>query len=87
MGLLYNFLTSNEFRMQIEGIVEGFSQLNEDLQKEKIAMNKIWAKREKQIEKVLLNTTNMYGSIKGIAGNAIRNVKKLELLEEGDDED
>lgn len=87
MEMLYSFLTSNEFKMQIEGIVEGFSQLSEDLQKEKIAMNKIWAKREKQIEKVLLNTTNMYGSIKGIAGNAIRGVKKLELLDEGDEDE
>ncbi|MFD1315229.1 DUF2130 domain-containing protein [Namhaeicola litoreus] len=79
MAMLYDFLTSNEFRLQIEGIVEGFSQMNEDLQKEKNAMKRIWKQREKQIDKVVNNTINMYGSIKGIAGNAIQSVKALEL--------
>lgn len=47
--------------------------------KEKNAMTKIWKEREKQLEKVLLNTTNFYGSVKGIAGNAIGDIKLLEL--------
>jgi hypothetical protein len=47
--------------------------------KEKNAMQKIWKEREKQLEKVLLNTTNFYGSVKGIAGNAISDIKLLEL--------
>lgn len=81
MGMLYDFLTGNEFRMQIEAIVEGFSQLKEDLDKEKRAMERIWKQREKQIEKVIHNTTHMYGSVKGIAGNAIKSVKQLELTE------
>ena len=46
---------------------------------EKNAMQKIWKEREKQLEKVLLNTTNFYGSVKGIAGNAISDIKLLEL--------
>ncbi len=79
MGMLYDFLTSNEFRLQIEAIVEGFSTMQTDLQTEKRAMNKIWNKREKQIEKVINNTSGMYGSIKGIAGNAIQTVELLEL--------
>ncbi len=79
MSLLYDFLTSNEFKMQVEAIVEGFSTMQEDLDKEKRAMARIWKQREKQIEKVLENTIGMYGSIKGIAGNAISDVKALEL--------
>lgn len=79
MELLYEFLTGTEFRMQIEAIVEGFSQMQTDLTKEKRAMDSIWKQREKQIQKVILNTVNMYGSIKGIAGNAIGNIKALEL--------
>lgn len=85
MNMLYDFLTSNEFRLQIEAIVEGFSQMHTDLQKEKNAMSRIWKQREKQINKVLVNTVEMHGSIKGIAGNAIQNVQALELLP--DDED
>lgn len=79
MGMLYDFLTSNEFRLQIEAIVEGFTQMKSDLESEQRSMRGIWKKREKQIEKVLLNTTDMYGSIKGIAGNAVQSVPLLEL--------
>jgi len=84
MSLLYDYLTSNEFRMQIESIVEGFSQMQSDLDSEKRSMNRIWKQREKQIEKVLDNTIGMYGSIKGIAGNAIGTVQALELPYSGE---
>ncbi|MEE9342838.1 MAG: DUF2130 domain-containing protein [Gammaproteobacteria bacterium] len=79
MGMLYDFLTGNEFKLQIEAIVEGFTQMQSDLEAEKRAMQGIWKKREKQIQKVLLNTNHMYSSIKGIAGNAIQSIPLLEL--------
>ncbi|MET0015234.1 MAG: DUF2130 domain-containing protein [Sedimenticola sp.] len=82
MGMLYDFLTSNEFRLQIEAIVEGFTQMQSDLDSEKRAMQGIWKKREKQIEKVLLNTNHMYSSIRGIAGSAIQTVPQLEFGED-----
>lgn len=85
MHLLYDFLTSNTFRLQVEAIVEGFTQMKLDLDSEKRAMQRIWKQREKQIEKVITNTIDMYGSIKGIAGNAIQAVKALELPEVEDD--
>lgn len=53
--------------------------MKSDLESEQRSMRGIWKKREKQIEKVLLNTTDMYGSIKGIAGSAIQSVPLLEL--------
>lgn len=79
MTMMYDFLTGNEFRMQVESIVEGFTQLKQDLESEKRAMHNIWKKREKQIDRVLINTNSMYGSIKGIAGNAIGQIDLLEL--------
>ncbi|CAH8283437.1 hypothetical protein EV196_102395 [Mariniflexile fucanivorans] len=79
MAMLYDFLTSNEFKLQIEGIVEGFTQMQNDLNSEKNSMKRIWTQREKQIEKVINNTVGMYGSIKGIAGNAVQSIKALEL--------
>jgi hypothetical protein len=79
MNMLYDYLTSNNFRMQIEAIVEGFSSMKEQLEKEKRSMQKLWKEREKQIEKVITNTIDMYGSVKGIAGSAIQEVKALEL--------
>lgn len=81
MSMLYSYLTGTEFRQQIEAIVEGFTELQMGIQREKNAMQKIWKEREKQLEKVLLNTTNFYGSVKGIAGNAIGDIKLLELGE------
>ncbi len=83
MGMLYDYLTGNEFRQQVEAIVEGFTRLQTDLESEKRSMQTIWKKREKQIEKVLLSTNHMYGSIRGIAGNSIPSVPLLEL----DDDD
>lgn len=79
MEMLYRYLTSNEFKLQVEGIVEGFTQMQADLDTEKRSMARIWKQRDKQLQKVLLNTTHMYGSIKGIAGSAIATVTALEL--------
>jgi hypothetical protein len=79
MEMLYTFLSGNEFRLQIEAIVEGFTQMGNDLESEKRSMQRIWKQRDKQIQKVTTNTIDMYGSIKGIAGNAIQSVKQLEL--------
>ena len=86
MDMLYDFLTNNTFRMQIEAIVEGFTQMKSDLESEKRSMQRIWKQRDKQIEKVVTNTIDMYGSIKGIAGNAIQSVKALELPGSEEDE-
>ncbi|GAA9985851.1 DUF2130 domain-containing protein [Helicobacter pylori] len=85
MDLLYHYLTSSEFFMQVSAIIEGFEQLRADLEREKRAMNKIWKSREKQIDKVFEGTINMYGSIKGIMGNVIGQVKALELGYDGED--
>lgn len=85
MHMLYDFLTSNTFRMQIEAIVEGFTQMKTDLETEKRSFQRIWKQREKQIDKVTLNTIEMHASIKGIAGNAIQSVKALELPGEEDE--
>jgi len=84
MHMLYDYLTSSTFRMQVEAIVEGFTQMKIDLDSEKRSMQRIWKAREKQIEKVITNTIDMYGSVKGIAGNAIQTVQALEL--DGGDE-
>jgi hypothetical protein len=87
MHMLYDFLTSNTFRMQVEAIVEGFTSMKTGLDSEKRAMQRIWKEREKQIDKVVTNTIDMYASVKGIAGNAIQSVKALELPGEGEEQE
>jgi hypothetical protein len=86
MHLLYSYLTSNTFHMQVEAIVEGFTSMKAGLDSEKRAMQRIWKEREKQIEKVISNTIDMHASIRGIAGNAIQSVKALELDTFSDEE-
>jgi len=87
MEMLYEYLTGNTFRLQIEAIVEGFKQMKDDLDSEKRSFQRIWKQREKQIEKVMINTVEMHGSIKGIAGSAIQSVKALELPSEDSEDD
>ena len=78
MQMLYDYLTGVEFRQNIEAVVEGFMAMKDSIGREKLQMEKLWKEREKQLEKVLLNTTQFYGSIKGIAGNAVSDLKMLE---------
>ena len=78
MHMLYNYLTGTEFRQNIEAVVEGFNSLKENIGKERMQMEKMWKEREKQLEKVLINTVQFYGSIKGIAGNAVGDIQLLE---------
>lgn len=78
MAQLYDFLTSNEFKSNIQAIVESFIQMEDDLNKERRTMESLWKQREKQIRKVMSNTSGLYGSIRGIAGNAIQSVPQLE---------
>ncbi|MDA1029477.1 MAG: DUF2130 domain-containing protein [Bacteroidetes bacterium] len=89
MGMLYDYMTGAEFKMTIESIVEGIGSMHQDLESEKRSMRRIWKKREKQIERVIFSTTDMYGAIQGIAGlKALPTFKALELSvgdEDGDD--
>jgi len=82
MSLLYSYMTSNEFSMQMNAIVEGFMRMKEELDKEKRSLMASWKRREKTIDGVLQNTTEMYGALQGIAGSsAIGTIEALELLE------
>ena len=78
-SLLYKYLTSSEFKMDMEAIVEGFTEMKSDIDSEKRAMNRMWSKREKHLEKVILSTVNMYGSLQGISDNSIKTINGLEL--------
>jgi hypothetical protein len=77
MQMLYDYLVSTEFRLQIGAIIEGFTDLHNGLVQEKRAMERIWKQREKQLDKVLLNTNHFIGSIKGIAGSSISGLEQM----------
>lgn len=79
MQVLYNYLTSTEFRQCMEGIVQTFRAMQEGLEKEKRATKRQWAEREKLIEAVVDNTACMYGSMRAIAGGAVAEIDGFEL--------
>ena len=79
MELAYNYLTGHEFRNRVEAIVESFTAMKADLEAERRAMLKIWAKREKQIERVISNAAGMHGDLQEIAGSSLPTIKMLEL--------
>jgi hypothetical protein len=79
MELMYQYLSGPEFSSRVEGIVEAFKSMKEDLESEKRAMEKIWAKRDAQIVRVLKNTSGMYGELQGMIGAALPEVSSLEL--------
>lgn len=79
MEVLFSYLTGAGFNQRVEAIVEAFKCLRTDLQKEKDAYTKIWAKRETQINKVLESTIGMYGDLEGLTGQALPKIEILEL--------
>jgi hypothetical protein len=77
--LLYTYLTGQEFRQSIEGVVEAFLDMKSDLDREKASLNRIWSKREKQMVRALTNLGTMYGSMQGIAGGSLPPIDDLEV--------
>ena len=77
--MVYQYLTGPRFRHRVEAIVEAFSSMQEDLDREKKAITKQWAKREEQIERVMGATVGMYGDLQAIAGKSLQEIEGLEL--------
>ena len=89
MELVYEYLTGPRFRHRVEAIAEKFSDMQADLDRERKAMTRLWAKREAQIQGVIESTVGMYGDLQGIAGRALQEIEGLEvpLLESDSTED
>lgn len=79
MELVYQYLTGPRFRQRVQAIVEAFSTMKEDLDKEKKVITKQWAKRDEQIERVMQATVGMHGDMQGIAGKTLQEIEGLEL--------
>jgi hypothetical protein len=79
MELVYQYLMGPRFRQRVQAIVEAFSSMREDLDKEKKAIMKQWAKREQQTERVLQATVGLYGDLQGIAGKTLQEIEGLEF--------
>ena len=76
---LYQYLAGVEFKQKIEGIVEAFTSMQNQLNRERRAMERHWKQREKEIERVVKNTVGLYGDMQGIIGGQIPAIPALEL--------
>jgi len=79
MEMVYQYLTGQRFRQRVQAIVEAFSSMREDLDRERKAITKQWAKREEQIDRVMQATVGMYGDLQGIAGKTLQEIEGLEF--------
>ena len=79
MEIIYNYLSGSEFRHRVEGIVEAFVSMKEDLDSEKRSMQRIWSKREKQLERAISQTAGLHGDLTGIIGGNIPLIEQLSL--------
>jgi hypothetical protein len=88
MEILYNYLSSDQFKQRIEGIVEPFMTLREQLESEKRTTYTRWASREKQLDRALASTCGLYGDLGGIIGQTLPTIDQLTptnpALHEGD---
>lgn len=79
MELIYQYLTGPRFRLRVQAIVEAFSTMQEDLEKERKAITKQWEKRREQLDRVMCATVGMYGDLQGIAGKTLQEIEGLDL--------
>jgi len=79
MEVLYSYLSGPEFGQRVEAIVSALASMKNDLDQEKRVMNRVWAKREKQIERVIYNASGMYGDLQGIIGASMPEIEGLGL--------
>jgi len=76
---VYAYVTGPQFRHRVEALVEAFTTMQDDLATEQKAVQRQWAKRTVQIERVMASTSGMFGDLQGIAGKALPEPEGLAL--------
>ncbi len=87
LELLHTYLTGSEFRQRVEVIVETFTAMQIDLQEERRAFLRRWAKREKQLNRVIGSTAGLYGDLQGVLGASLGSIPTLEFSATPDEDD
>jgi hypothetical protein len=84
LELLYRYLSGVEFRQRVEAVVEAFTAMRKDLEQERRAAERQWARRAKQIDAVTFNVSGMYGDLQGLMP-ALPAIGLLELPAAGEE--
>ncbi|WP_293449215.1 DUF2130 domain-containing protein [Planktotalea sp.] len=80
MEMIYDYLTGTQFKQRVDAIVERFEDMQDNLRKERVFMEKQWAVRAKQIDLVIASTVGMHGDLQGIAGRSMPEIESVEAL-------
>ena len=81
-GELYDLVTSNAFAQQIERMVEIYFYMKLQVNRERATSEKQWKQRETQIDLLITGVSGIYGSMQGIAGTALPQIKMLDAGDE-----
>ncbi len=84
--VLWNYLTSIEFKQRLEAFYDAYSQLKEDLKKEQEWFRRKWAKQDKYIDQLSESILGIHGDLQGIIGKSLPEIKGMEMLTSGEDE-
>jgi hypothetical protein len=77
--VLYDYVTSCEFRNRVGGFVEPLIEMQEDFEREQRAMMTTWKRRKRLLERAFGNVTVFYGDLQGIAGKGLEDLPHLAL--------
>ena len=80
MELVYNYLSGPEFRNRIRGLIEPFVEMQKDLETEKRSLQRLWNKRQKQLDRALGSTSGLYGDLQGIIGSNLQEIEGMDIL-------
>jgi len=86
-SMLYEYIISNEFRNRVQSLLDSIKYAKEDLEKEKMTLNKIWAKRNTDLERAVINLAQIYGTMQGLAGNSMPDIPSLEQPYDADNDE
>ena len=84
MEMIYDYLSGTQFKQRVDAIVERFEDMQDNLRKERVFIEKKWALRAKQIDLVIVSTVGMHGDLQGIAGRSMPEIESVESLLIGD---
>lgn len=79
---IYDFVTGSEFATQVERMMGIYTEMNQQIAKERASAERQWKLREMQVTRLISGVSGIYGSMQGIAGSALPHVKSLELPED-----
>lgn len=78
---LYNYLASPTFAQRMRTVLDTFATMQTELESEKRAMQKIWARRQVQIDRASKSMTTVVGELQGITLDSLPGLSQIESLD------